>query len=134
MTQWPQAKLRCFLEWCAVNGSVKVENMNKIIIYSALLALCLSSCARKEPEGPAEQIGKGIDQLSKGIQQLDKDNPETDYYRSRKPVARANAPRVSEPLPSITREANDPLIDSGDGSTSEHWETFEEWKARKARR
>jgi len=117
-----------------VNGSVKVKNMNKIIIHSALLALCLSSCARKEPEGPAEQIGKGIDQLSKGIQQLDKDNPETDYYRSRKPVTRAGASRVAGPPPSITSEASEPLIDSNDGSTSESWETFEEWKARKARR
>ena len=38
----------------------------------------ISACAPKEPEGPAERIGKSIDMMSKGIQDLDKEWAEMD--------------------------------------------------------
>ena len=38
----------------------------RAILLSMLLA-CLLGCAVSEPEGPAEQIGKGIDLIAKGL-------------------------------------------------------------------
>ena len=38
-----------------------------IILYLLITSVALSSCAVTEPEGPGEQIGKGIDLITKGL-------------------------------------------------------------------
>ena len=46
----------------------------KILNTFLLVVLLLVSACAKEPEGPAEAIGKGIDQISRGLQAIPADD------------------------------------------------------------
>ncbi len=77
-------------------------------------------CAPKEPVGPVEQIGKGIDQMTKGIRQLESDNQDTDAYKARQREQAIRDSRTSQGLDT----------DSAPGE----WESYEEWQKRKGYR
>ena len=42
-------------------------------VLFAISLILLAGCYRAEPEGPAEQIGKGIDQIAKGMNSIPND-------------------------------------------------------------
>lgn len=90
--------------------------MRKLLCILALSMVAVG-CVRKEPEGPAEQIGKGIDQMTKGIKQLDSE--QDDAYRARQ---REEA----------IRDSRKTGVD-GDATPGE-WESYEEWQKRKGYR
>lgn len=48
----------------------------RVFIFLLLVPafISLPACTVTEPEGPGEQIGKGIDLISKGLQDIDKDS------------------------------------------------------------
>lgn len=63
----------------------------RIILAGTCLACLLSGCV-KEPEGPAEQIGRGIDQIAQGLDQYDKDTAgRSSYDTERDEFARRRA-------------------------------------------
>lgn len=94
--------------------------MRKLLPLFVLLAV-VTGCVRKEPEGPAEQIGKGIDQLSKGVRQLERENAAGDSSAARDRGIRDSRTR-------------DPRLDTDEGPTPDEWETYEEWQRRKGYR
>lgn len=51
--------------------------MKKILLVALVF---LVSCAPKEPEGPVEAIGKGIDQIARGLEAM---TPEEKAQRNR---------------------------------------------------
>lgn len=55
----------------------------KILLLALCLGCFLLGCI-KEPEGPAEQIGRGIDQITKGIQEYDRSQPTPSAYQMRR--------------------------------------------------
>jgi hypothetical protein len=93
--------------------------MKRILTVCALLVF-VAGCVRKEPEGPAEQIGKGIDQVTRGIKQY-----ETDTASQPSARARPDTGALSDSIRSA------PTIDD---SIPEGWESYEEWQQRKRSR
>ena len=87
-------------------------------IFFTLSLLILASGCVKEPEGPAEQIGKGIDQVSKGVRQYE--------YETRD--RRAPTPT---PVPSLRDSWRSDPDTYSDDSSSNQWESYEEWRKRK---